>query len=185
MCLKITFSKSIFNISILQRRKNLPNFLYRNINEEKVIKYNKKVLIKKKTESKKAINIARKATNALIFGSVIKKNQPLKSLFPLVNLHKNEGVLLNCTDEISSISIFEGGYKKLPSVRKIIEETMPSERKTILNTWKKKMISKLGEDGFEKYRQGKYILNVSGLSCFDYSYLSFYLKENLLSESAI
>lgn len=57
---------------------------------------------------------------------------------------------------ISTIGIFDGGYQKLPSVRKILDATMPAANRILLEKWKARMIKKLGQDGFEKYRKGKH-----------------------------
>lgn len=57
-------------------------------------------------------------------------------------------------EEIVSIGAFDDGYQKLPSVRKILDETMPSANKIALEKWKAKMIKELGEEGFHQYRKG-------------------------------
>ncbi|XP_042861383.1 uncharacterized protein LOC122246712 isoform X2 [Penaeus japonicus] len=54
---------------------------------------------------------------------------------------------------IMTIGMFDGGYQKLPSVRKILDATMPLANRIALEKWKTKMIKELGEDGFVKYRQ--------------------------------
>ena len=60
-------------------------------------------------------------------------------------------------DDIKSISIFEGGYNKnIPSVSKVLKETMPESRKLILKRWETKKIKELGEEGFKTYRQGRH-----------------------------
>lgn len=41
----------------------------------------------------------------------------------------------------------------MPSVSKILKETMPEDDKQTLLMWEQKMIKKLGQEGFEKYRQ--------------------------------
>lgn len=56
---------------------------------------------------------------------------------------------------ISTIGIFDGGYQQLPSVRKILDATMPAANRIALEKWKARMIKKLGEEGFEQYRKGK------------------------------
>lgn len=58
-------------------------------------------------------------------------------------------------EDITTIGIFDNGYQKLPSVRKVLEETMPSANKIALEKWKAKMIKELGEEGFQQYRKGK------------------------------
>ncbi|XP_045623045.2 mitochondrial genome maintenance exonuclease 1 [Procambarus clarkii] len=57
-------------------------------------------------------------------------------------------------ESIVSIGIFDDGYHKLPSVRKILEQTMPQSNKIMLEKWKAKMIRELGEEGFQQYQKG-------------------------------
>ncbi|KAK7072746.1 Mgme1p [Halocaridina rubra] len=57
-------------------------------------------------------------------------------------------------DDVISIGIFEGGYQRLPSVRKILDETMPKASRIALERWKAKLIKELGEEGFKEYREG-------------------------------
>lgn len=57
-------------------------------------------------------------------------------------------------ENIVTVGMFDGGYQKLPSVRKILDETMPLANKIALEKWKAKMVIELGEDGFEQYRKG-------------------------------
>lgn len=54
---------------------------------------------------------------------------------------------------VKTIGIFEGGYQKLPSVTKILDETMPISSRMALDRWKAKMIAELGEQGFAEYQQ--------------------------------
>ena len=44
-------------------------------------------------------------------------------------------------------------YVKLPSVTKILDETMPKERKIALENWKKRMIENMGLDNFNKMQK--------------------------------
>lgn len=74
--------------------------------------------------------------------------------FSLVNSKKTTEEMLLQSSSIYNINIFEGGYKKIPSVQNILQETMPDERKKILEKWERNMIKKLGEDGFTTYKKG-------------------------------
>ncbi|CAL4062819.1 unnamed protein product [Meganyctiphanes norvegica] len=56
-------------------------------------------------------------------------------------------------DLVKTIGIFEGGYKKLPSVTKVLDETMPISSRIALDKWKAKMIAELGDQGFAEYQQ--------------------------------
>ena len=44
----------------------------------------------------------------------------------------------------------------LPSVSKVIEKSRPPESQAMLDRWKKKMIEKLGEEGFALYQKGTF-----------------------------
>jgi hypothetical protein len=44
---------------------------------------------------------------------------------------------------------------KLPSVVHILQETMSAKSRATLERWKKQKIRELGEEGFEKYKQGE------------------------------
>lgn len=81
--------------------------------------------------------------------------------FPLYNniLSASERIMVPRTTpvqkDVVTIGIFDDGYKKLPSVRKILEETAPLANKLVLKKWKAKMIKDLGEEGFEQYRKSE------------------------------
>lgn len=55
----------------------------------------------------------------------------------------------------SEIIVQEIPKRVLPSVTNILNVTMSEKSKTALENWKKNMIKKLGEDGFNKYSKGK------------------------------
>ena len=74
--------------------------------------------------------------------------------FPLFNTDISLNSNKVSVEDIKSIGIFEDGYKSLPSVKKILNETMPESSKIALETWKKKMILQLGESGFEEHQKG-------------------------------
>lgn len=57
---------------------------------------------------------------------------------------------------VSSETIIQEIPKRvLPSVTNILNVTMSEKSKAALENWKKNMIEKLGEDGFNKYSKGK------------------------------
>lgn len=76
--------------------------------------------------------------------------------FPLFSsdIRSHEPRVDSSLETITTIGMFDGGYQKLPSVRKILDATMPLPNRIALEKWKAKMIKELGEEGFNKYRQG-------------------------------
>lgn len=57
---------------------------------------------------------------------------------------------------VSSETIIQETPKlNLPSVTNILNVTMSEKSRAALEYWKKNMIEKLGEDGFNKYSRGK------------------------------
>ncbi|RXG67929.1 Mitochondrial genome maintenance exonuclease 1, partial [Armadillidium vulgare] len=59
----------------------------------------------------------------------------------------------NNFNAINEKKSFSDKYR-LPSVSKILQETMPPERRKILQKWEENMIMELGEEGFKSYKQG-------------------------------
>jgi len=55
----------------------------------------------------------------------------------------------------SEMIIYETPKRDIPSVTNILNTTMSEKSKAALENWKKSMIEKLGEDGFNKYSRGK------------------------------
>ena len=45
-----------------------------------------------------------------------------------------------------------------PSVSTVLEKSRPPEQQILLDKWKERMIGELGEEGFQKYQQGKSLL---------------------------
>lgn len=54
----------------------------------------------------------------------------------------------------SEMIIHETPKRDLPSVTNILNTTMSEKSKAALENWKKSMIEKMGEDGFNKYSRG-------------------------------
>ncbi|KAH0554105.1 mitochondrial genome maintenance exonuclease 1-like isoform X1 [Cotesia glomerata] len=72
--------------------------------------------------------------------------------FPIFNTQKTNEDNWN-TSEIVTQPLMESRNFSLPGVTRILSETMSEEAKLMLENWKKKMILKLGVEGFEKYSQ--------------------------------
>lgn len=77
-------------------------------------------------------------------------------------------------------TVQETPKRDLPSVTKILNVTMSEKSRLILENWKKGMIKKLGEDGFNKYTKGIvqflsmiHIFEVKICYCFTCRYLMF------------
>ncbi|XP_076031308.1 uncharacterized protein LOC143019512 [Oratosquilla oratoria] len=73
--------------------------------------------------------------------------------FPLYPELTSPAIENSGTGLVQTIGMFEGGYHKLPSVRHILDETMPLANRIALEKWKAKMIAELGEKGFQDYRE--------------------------------
>lgn len=83
-----------------------------------------------------------------------KQGDKLPNNFNAIN-EKKYNILYPQNDNIFNIRSFSDKFK-LPSVSKILQETMPPERKKILQKWEENMIMELGEEGFKSYKQGEY-----------------------------
>lgn len=57
-------------------------------------------------------------------------------------------------ETLPEIIIHETPKRDIPSVTNILNITMSEKSKAALENWKKSMIEKLGEDGFNKYSKG-------------------------------
>jgi len=68
----------------------------------------------------------------------------------------NQKYYIKLTAETPSEMISHDSPKRadLPSVTNILNTTMSEKSKAALENWKKCMIEKLGEDGFNKYSKG-------------------------------
>lgn len=66
--------------------------------------------------------------------------------------------LLRCQDQFDNSVLLRSAGSHLPSVTHIMNETMSDLSKFYLERWKKKIISELGEEGFNKLQEGIYIV---------------------------
>ena len=78
----------------------------------------------------------------------------LKSLQIYPFVHPEKKILLSATSDAETIRLSrEDNRVNLPSVSKILKETMPPERKTALEVWEERMKAELGLDGFLKMHE--------------------------------
>ncbi|XP_046430276.1 mitochondrial genome maintenance exonuclease 1-like isoform X1 [Neodiprion fabricii] len=71
--------------------------------------------------------------------------------FSYLDKSKDAGV---CTREVVSIPVYHDSTTAfIPSVSKILNQTMSEESKLNLELWKKRMIALMGEKGFEEHQQ--------------------------------
>lgn len=78
--------------------------------------------------------------------------------FPISSSSKDDTDNWN-SNEILKLTPQNSSDYSLPGVTRVLNETMSDQAKLMLARWKEKMIKELGEDGFNRYHQGKlYIL---------------------------
>lgn len=107
-----------------------------------------------------------------IYGPVVRAQTPARA--EMMRVPKTLHPFLNCvetfvTEEPESgpparISLNRGqGRSSVPSVTRILQQTLSPEQVFYLERWKRRMIAELGEEGFTEYSQSK----ISNLSmCF-------------------
>ncbi|XP_057329251.1 mitochondrial genome maintenance exonuclease 1-like [Microplitis mediator] len=128
----------------------------KNENRKKTLpenKYNKNDNRNQLNDSVK-LNEDNLSSNKLIKPEVNIKNSSNFEItnFPLIKTPKDDQDYWKIS-EIITQPLIESKNFSLPGVTKILSATMSDEAKLMLENWKKKMILKLGVEGFEKYNQ--------------------------------
>lgn len=101
-----------------------------------------------------------KAEDEHIYGPVVKSqtstSEP-KTIHPFLpykdTLETEED---NCGPPARIVLSREQGTSKVPSVTRILQQTLSPDQIFYLDRWKRKMIEKLGEEGFKQYSQGEF-----------------------------
>lgn len=94
-------------------------------------------------------NVAEKSSALEKNFSIIIKN--VQSFSIMGNKRESSAEL---TETLSASAKKDQSTVKVPSVSTILTHTMSPESKLILEAWKRKMIKKLGQEGFDKYQKG-------------------------------
>ncbi|XP_069843877.1 mitochondrial genome maintenance exonuclease 1 isoform X2 [Dipodomys merriami] len=100
--------------------------------------------------------------DALLYGPVTKHKPPKpkeeakvpQNWFPLFNTERSEKP--NKRDSSIPLKI-PLQRKAIPSVTRVLQQTMTSEQIFFLERWKKRMILELGEDGFAEYTSNNFL----------------------------
>ncbi|XP_042228150.1 uncharacterized protein LOC121870392 [Homarus americanus] len=159
-------------VNAIENTSNGKNTVLENVDNNSIYNYSQVNLAKKqKDEESLIVNASENNSNSSFIvvdnskflavpGSLdmnMIKNYPLfttNTSASFISEHTSVSKQPPAKEDIATIGIFDNGYKKLPSVRKILEETMPLSNKIALEKWKTKMIKELGEEGFHHYRKG-------------------------------
>lgn len=102
-----------------------------------------------------------------LFGPVVRskpsyhKNTPQvpKNAFPIINTEKT--ILSAECDEgkLARFSLPKGAERSgMPSVTRILQQSMSPEQLFYLERWKSRMIAELGEDGFKAYTTSNFLI---------------------------
>lgn len=107
-----------------------------------------------------------KAEDERIYGPVVKAKTP--SSGPKIRVPKALHPFLHCKDTLETeepesgpptriVLNREKGRSSVPSVTRILQQTLSPDQIFYLDRWKRKMIAELGEEGFTQYTQSKVV----------------------------
>lgn len=100
-----------------------------------------------------------------VYGPVVKSQAP--SSRPKIRVPKTLHPFLHCEETLETEEPESGpptrillnrgqGRSHLPSVTRILQQTLSQQQIFLLERWKKKMIAQLGEEGFKEYSQSRF-----------------------------
>ncbi|NXK56365.1 MGME1 exonuclease, partial [Chauna torquata] len=97
----------------------------------------------------------------LLYGQPHKRTPPIKvetktpkNWFPLINPNKRIPLLNSDSNLPVKIALPKA---KIPSVTRILQQTIPPQQAFYLERWKQKMILELGKDGFAEYTKNLFL----------------------------
>lgn len=103
-----------------------------------------------------------KAEDEHIYGPVVKaqtsSSEP-KTIHPFIQYKDTlETKDDSCGPPARFVLTREQGRSKVPSVTRILQQTLSPDQIFYLDRWKRRMIEELGEEGFRQYSQGEFCL---------------------------
>lgn len=103
-----------------------------------------------------------KAEDEHIYGPVVKaqtsSSEP-KTMHPFLQYKDNlETEEDSCGPPTRIVLTREQGSSKVPSVTRILQQTLSPDQIFYLDRWKRRMIGELGEEGFKQYSQSEFCL---------------------------
>lgn len=110
-----------------------------------------------------------KAEDEHIYGPVVKTQTSAlepKTLHPF--LHYKDSPETNedkCGPPARIVLSRERGSAKVPSVTRVLQQTLSADQLFYLDRWKRRMIEELGEEGFKLYSQGELCLRLETNVC--------------------
>ncbi|NXP12574.1 MGME1 exonuclease, partial [Thinocorus orbignyianus] len=111
----------------------------------------------------------------LLYGPPGKCKPPVKAV-PLINPNKRIPILSSESNLPKKIPLQK---TKMPSVTRILQQTMSPQQAFYLERWKQKMIQELGKDGFEEYTKNLFLQG----ELFHTALESIFLSEQTATEA--